>query len=107
MNPETMRCPTCRATQVWSETCRRCKCDLRLLREVADGYAAVRLHCLSNLRQNKPGAALEQARQCYALRADNETRRLLAVCELLNGDWASAWTHAIQLLAERNGDAET
>jgi hypothetical protein len=106
MNAETMHCPTCRAAQAWSDTCRRCKSDLRLLREVAEEYAALRRHCLSNLRQNRTRAALEQARQCFALRDDDETRRLLAVCELLNGNWASARSHAIQLLAEKNADRE-
>jgi hypothetical protein len=107
MNSETMRCPTCRAVQAWSDTCRRCKSDLRLLREVAEEYAALRWHCLSNLRQNRTHAALEQARQCFAMRNDDETRRLLAVCELLNGNWASARSHAIELLAESNPERET
>jgi len=80
MNPETMSCPTCRASQVWSDTCRRCKCDLRLLRDAANGYAALRRHCLSNLRHNRTHAALELARQCCVLRSDDETRRLLGVC---------------------------
>lgn len=100
MNPETMRCPTCRAAQVWSDTCRRCKCDLRLLREVADGYAELRRQCLSNLRHKRTHAALELAQRCCALRNDDETRRLLAVCELLNGNWASACSHATQLFAK-------
>ena len=26
-------CPVCRAVQHWSNECRRCKCDLRLLRQ--------------------------------------------------------------------------
>ena len=35
-----MRCPTCRAEQEWSDNCRRCRCDLQLLREVEEetGY---------------------------------------------------------------------
>lgn len=100
MTGETMRCPTCRASQVWSDVCRRCKSDLRLLRELAEAHAALRGRCLSHLRHNRTRAALEDARACLALRADAGTRRLLAVCEFLNGNWEAARTHAAQLLAE-------
>jgi hypothetical protein len=100
-NAGTMRCPTCRAVQPWSDTCRRCKSDLRLLSELAGEYAALRWHCLANLRQNRIHEALELARQCFALRDDLESRRLLAVCELLNGNWAQVRTHADHLLAEQ------
>lgn len=104
---ETMRCPTCRAVQVWSDTCRRCKSDLHLLRSLAAEYAALRRKCLSNLRHDRPQTALEYARQCATLRNDVETWRLLAICELLNGNWGSARFHAIQLLAENTGQPET
>lgn len=90
MDAETLRCPTCRAQQPWSDSCRRCKSDLRLLREVAEACAALRRECLANLRQNRPQAALDPARRCVELCDNPETRRLLAVCELLNGNWASA-----------------
>lgn len=107
MNAETMRCPTCRAVQPWSDTCRRCKSDLRLLRELAGEYSALRGHCLLNLRQNRIGAAVELARRCLVLRDDADTRRLLAVCELLNGKWALVRAQAIQLLAERTVETNT
>jgi hypothetical protein len=106
MNAETMRCPTCRASQVWSDVCRRCKSDLRLLRELAEKYAALRARCLSNLRHNRTRAALEDARECLALRDDIGTRRLLAVCELLNGNWEAARSHAVRLLAGGTSDKE-
>ncbi|MBY0457990.1 MAG: hypothetical protein K2V38_11670 [Gemmataceae bacterium] len=101
MNAETMRCPTCRAGQVRSDVCRRCKSDLRLLGEIAEAFAALRERCLTNVRHNRTRAALDDARECLALRADDDTLRLLAVCELLNGNWAAARSHAVQLLAER------
>ena len=44
------------------------------------------------------GAALEQARQGFALHADADSRRLLATCELLNGNWAAALAHSEQML---------
>jgi hypothetical protein len=103
---ETMRCPTCRATQAWSEACRRCKSDLRLLRAVAEHHAALRERCLWNLRHNRAGVALELARQCFTVRDDADTRRLLAVCELLNGNWAAARACAGRL-AEGEGALET
>lgn len=99
-NAESMRCPTCRAVQDWSDTCRRCKCDLRLLRAAAAAYVSLRRQCLQNLRENREQAALEQARQCLALRDDLETRRLFAVCELLNGHWDAARACAVRQLAE-------
>lgn len=100
MNSDTMRCPTCRAVQAWSDICRRCKSDLQLVREVEVEYTAARQLCLSNLRNNRIHAALEQARHCLTLRDDAENRRLLAVCELLSGHWAEARAQAIQLLSQ-------
>jgi hypothetical protein len=90
MNLDTLRCPTCRAEQPWSDACRRCKCDLRLLRDLVEEYTATRKRCLVSLRQNQLGAALEQARQSFALHAGADSRRLLAVCELLKGHWKAA-----------------
>ncbi len=106
MNTTSLRCPTCRAEQPWSDTCRRCKSDLRLMRELTDEYAATRLLCLANLHQNQIGAALEQARQCVALCADADSRRLLAVCELLNRNWLAALAQAEQLLSENEPQRE-
>lgn len=103
LNTDSMRCPTCRAEQPWSDTCRRCKCDLRLLRELAEDFAAARNGCLQSIRKNQPGEALEQARRCFALHADADTQRLLAVCELLNGNWTQAKAQAEQLLVHARG----
>jgi hypothetical protein len=89
-DPETVRCPTCRAVQEWSDTCRRCRCDLRLLRELADAYRHSRRRCLRELRAGRPREALRSARRCRRLRDDAESRRLLAVCTLLCGDWPAA-----------------
>jgi hypothetical protein len=105
MNPETMHCPTCRAAQAWSDICRRCKSDLRLLRELAENYSALRSSCLANVRNKRIHEALEQARQCLALRDGDETRRLLAVCELLSGNWAEARSHASDTL-QRDANRE-
>ena len=90
MLSQTMRCPTCRAEQVWSDTCRRCKSDLRLLRDVAEDFTLRTTECLRLLHQNKVGSALEQARHCCELRDDAKSRQLLAVCELLNSHFHEA-----------------
>lgn len=93
MNPpgrETVRCPTCRAVQEWSETCRRCKSDLRLLWDVEKSYHKARWRCLEALGANDSGGALRAARSCLRLRPDAESRRLMALSSLLGGDWPTA-----------------
>lgn len=85
-----MRCPTCRAEQPWSEACRRCRSDLRLLRETAEEYAALRAACLGALNAGHYRTALEHVQACMRLRPDHPTRQLLAVCALLNEDWPAA-----------------
>jgi len=84
---DTVRCPTCRAVQEWSDTCRRCKSDLRLLRAFAASYRRSRRDCLEGLRSGHPFEALRAARRCHALRPDAESRRLLALAALRAGDW--------------------
>jgi hypothetical protein len=90
IDPETVRCPTCRASQPWSDTCRRCRSDLRLLREFAEGYERARLECLDHLREGRPREALDAARRCLELSPDARSRRLLALASLRLGDWAAA-----------------
>jgi hypothetical protein len=89
-SPDIVRCPTCRAEQEWSDTCRRCKSDLRLLRALALAYRQNRRACLEHLRQGDGREALRAARRCYQIRADTESRRLLALAALHGGDWATA-----------------
>ncbi len=87
---EQMRCPTCRALQKWSDTCRRCRSDLRLLRELNDAYQQTRRACLARLRAGEFRAALRLAEQGHALSASANSTRLRAVCALLAGDWPTA-----------------
>ena len=94
----TVRCPTCRAEQEWSDACRRCKSDLRLLREFANAYLMSRRDCLGHLLSGHPRAALQSARRCHALRADAESLRLLALAALHCGDWPMAEGLARQIL---------
>lgn len=89
-NAETVRCPTCRASQVWSDTCRRCKTDLRLLRSVDTAYRRSRARCVAAIRDRRGGDALRHARRTRELRDDAEARRLLALASLLIGAWPTA-----------------
>jgi hypothetical protein len=90
IDPETVRCPTCRASQPWSDTCRRCKSDLRLLREFAEGYKQSRRECLGHLRLGHLQKARDAASRCLELSPDVGSRRLLALVALLSGDWPTA-----------------
>src|SRR5512143_2836839 len=86
----TVRCPTCRAVQEWSDTCRRCQSDLRLLRAAATSYLRDRRLALLRLRAGDPCGALGPTRRAHQLRPGPASARLLASCALLCGDWASA-----------------
>lgn len=88
------RCPTCGAHQEWSDTCRRCKCDLTLLRSVASAVRFHRRRCLALLQRSSSRDALVHARRLYLLSPDPQAARLLAVCHLLNGEWTAAFDMA-------------
>jgi hypothetical protein len=85
-----MRCPVCRAAQAWSAACRRCKCDLSLLRSAVAASGEIRIRCLGNLRAGRLAEALQDARQAHDLFPNEATTRLLAVCHLLCEDWPAA-----------------
>ena len=96
----TLCCPTCGAQQEWSDTCRRCKCDLTLLQAVEEAWREHRRRCLLLLRAGRLAEALQQARRGYALSADQRSARLLAVCHLVCGNWVRAITLAAAAGAE-------
>ena len=89
-DPGTVRCPTCGAAQAWSDACRRCKCDLRFLREVAEAGVRSRDVCLRHLRDGRLREAFHDARRFQALAATPESLRLLAVVALRREDWPTA-----------------
>ena len=89
-DPETLRCPTCRAEQPWQSTCRRCKSDLGFLRDVADAYFLARRTCLSHLRNGRFAEARAAALRCHDLFPSHESRRLAASASLLHGDYVTA-----------------
>lgn len=86
----SVRCPTCKARQEWSDTCRRCKCDLADLREVAAASRWSARRCLLLIRAGRLSGALREARRCWALNPGKRSARLLAVCYFLRGEWAKA-----------------
>ncbi|MCY2964420.1 MAG: hypothetical protein NT069_12425 [Planctomycetota bacterium] len=93
-----MRCPTCRAAQEWSHECRRCRCDLTLLREAKAAAESLRRQCLRALNANAPRQAVELAERYVELVGDDNSKELLAVCALLAGDWRTAKTVAASLV---------
>ena len=83
-------CPVCRAEQPWTNTCRRCRCDLGMLRQ-ADAFArAIRRRALVALHNRRWTEALDEARAYHAIYAGEESRRLLAVCCLRCGNFREA-----------------
>lgn len=89
-DPATIRCPTCRASQEWSDTCRRCKSDLRLLRAFATAYQHTRRDCLQAIQRGDAQAATRHAQRAHALHPSASTRRLQALAALLRHDGPAA-----------------
>jgi hypothetical protein len=85
-----LRCPTCGAVQEWADTCRRCRCDLGLLEQVAAQARACHDRCLRALQAGRASEAAVHARRLYELCPDLSAARLLAVCHLLQGNWIAA-----------------
>ncbi len=83
-------CPVCRAAQAWSDSCRRCRCDLSLLRRADAACRQARRQALLDLRDGRWAQAQRAVRACYALQPAADSRRLLAVCCLLGGDFQQA-----------------
>ena len=92
--PETetalLRCPTCRAEQPPADVCRRCRCDLSLLRAVLEAAAGCRRGALRALAAGDSDAARTLAQRAFDLDPLPSHRRLLAVCALLQEDFAAA-----------------
>jgi hypothetical protein len=87
---DEMRCPTCNARQAWSDECRRCKCDLSLLRQCWRTGEAERRRCLRELGAGRPPRALDHARRYAGLVGAAAASRLLGVCLLMCNDWPGA-----------------
>jgi hypothetical protein len=85
-----MRCPTCNAQQAWADECRRCKCDLSLVRKWRDAGESERRRCLHQLQGGRTVKALRHAQNYARIVGAYEASRLLAVCNLLCHNWAEA-----------------
>ena len=86
----SMTCPVCGAEQVWSDACRRCKCDLSDLRRTWHLCRQARATCLRSLRAGELNRAAAAAEQFAALSPSADATRLLAVCRLLQENWREA-----------------
>ena len=85
-----MRCPICRATQPWSDTCRRCGGDLSLLVQTRRAAHHARREALVALRAGDTTTALTHAERAHELEPGEATHRLLLACRL-----ATAFTEAL------------
>jgi hypothetical protein len=61
-----------------------------LLREALAAYERHRRSSLRDLHAGRLESARGHARRCQELRPGPESQRLLAVCQLLRGDWLDA-----------------
>lgn len=87
---DQVRCPTCRALQEWSDLCRRCRCDLRLLRAACSAHQDHRRSCIRQLEVGQPDIALGHALRCHELLPGADSLRLLALCALARQEWETA-----------------
>jgi len=98
LNPSTdertMICPTCGAQQEPADQCRRCRCDLSLLQAAWRTGHHHRSTCLRALRMEHFSQALQHARLYEEVFPGQDASRLIAVCNLLAGNWhdAIAWS---------------
>jgi hypothetical protein len=85
-----LRCPVCRAELTAGPNCRRCKADLTVLfalEEVRTGLLARAAH---HVVREEGSEAFRFAEQAHALRADDDSLRLLALGRLLARDYVGA-----------------
>ena len=88
--PQPLVCPTCGAAGQSGAQCRRCNSDLQLLQQLVT-RRATELHTLARvLAAGRWAEALLSAQYIHTLRQDEESFRLLAVCQLLNDQFAAA-----------------
>jgi hypothetical protein len=91
-----MRCPVCRAEIAESPQCRRCRADLSLLFTLQAGRNQAMNAAYQCVARNQLGQALAIAGEMDASCRDDDSKRLLALIQLLRGDFAQAWRHYSQ-----------
>lgn len=94
-----MLCPTCNASQDWSATCRRCRCDLTLLWESHRACENARRQALAALKKGHFQDAVRFAAKAYAWEPSDAAARLLAACHLYSGNMQVGWELAAPLVA--------
>lgn len=80
----SLQCPTCGAGDQTGPECRRCRSDLRLLVRVESQRQAETAVLTRALAEHRWADSLASAQFIHTLRADADSFRLLAVCQLLN-----------------------
>ena len=86
-----MRCPACAADNAQGPQCRRCRADLALLFNLDEQRGRLLDVARGELARGRTPEALRAAERAHELRRDEESRRLLAVCQLLQRNFAAAW----------------
>jgi hypothetical protein len=86
-----MRCPACKAENTEGPQCRRCRADLGLLFRLEEQRRRVLDDARASLARGRWRRALALAEGADALRRDDESARLRAVCRLMLRDFAGAW----------------
>lgn len=86
-----MQCPVCRAANDQGPACRRCKADLRLLFDLDEQRRRLLSAAQQALAAGNASAAVTSAEKAHGLRRDDESQCLMAVCYLLQRNFAAAW----------------
>ena len=97
-----MRCPVCKATVDNGPACRRCKADLSMLFaiETERGYRLAVARRAA--REENWAKAQSELQETAALRIDADVCQLEAAIQLLQGDFAAAWTAYPSALKQTN-----
>jgi hypothetical protein len=99
-----MHCPVCKADNVQSPSCRRCKTDLSLLFSLEDQRRRTLAQAQDCLRRGLWPQAAYYAAEADRLRGDEESRRLKATAHLLRRDFAAAWKSYQRWRDSRRGE---
>lgn len=85
-----LQCPTCGARQQPQPECRRCKSDLQLYCSALEDCERYRRRALRQCARANYVAAARSARRYHELAPCADSRRLLAVTNLMAGDFDAA-----------------
>jgi len=85
-----IRCPACRAENTAAPLCRRCRADLSLLFELEARRGHALAAAARHAGQGDGASVARLACQAHWLRRGEDSRRLVAIGQLLQGDYAGA-----------------